>query len=268
MELNPLPPSSIRTVIVEDEPKSLLTLTSLLERYCTEVNLVGTAKSVSEGLQVLPSAHPDLVFMDIAMPDGNAFDLINRLDRVDFEIIFVTAYNEYALKAFEFSALHYILKPVNYEELQAAVHRYLQITSRQSINSRLEILNQSLQNNYLKISLPTQEGLVITELKEIIRIEADSNYSRFYLKNGTSLMVSKSLNQFEEILSGLGFIRIHNTHIINIDLVRKYQKGRGGTVILEDGTRLPVSIGRKEMFLSHLHGNSINMNDMHNHTPK
>lgn len=251
----------IRTVIVEDEPKSLLALKTLLERYCPDIELVGTASSVSEGIRVIPSIKPELVFMDIAMPDGNAFDLLNRLDKKEFEIIFITAYNDYALKAFEFSALHYLLKPINYLDLQQAVQRYQKLKPSLNLDSRLEILNENLERKYTRISLPTQEGLTVVELASIMHIESSSNYSLLHFAQGDSLLVSKSLNQFEEMLAGLGFVRIHNTHIINGKQVRKYHRGRGGRVTLTNGTNLAVSASRKKTFLDYLHRMSINIGE-------
>jgi len=242
----------IQTVIIEDEPKSLLTLQSLLDRYCPEVQVIATAGSVESGLHILAENNPELVFLDIAMPDGDAFDLLNKIGHVDFEIIFITAYNDFALRAFEFSALHYLLKPVNYLELQAAVQRFMKIRNYDSLGTRLDILNNSMKNHFDKISLPSNDGLIIVELKEIVRLEAAGNYSTIHLANDQSIVVTKTLYQFEEILDGLDFIRIHNTHLINLNYVKRYQRGQGGTVTMNDGTQLAVSRGRKAEFIDAL----------------
>lgn len=242
----------IKTVIIEDERKSLLTLMTLLERYCPEVEVVGSGNNVEEGFRVLNELKPELVFLDISMPDGDAFDLLGRIGIVDFEIVFVTAYNDFALKAFDFSALHYLLKPINYLDLQVAVRRFKKIRHASNIKPRLEILNQSLKNQFEKISLPTNDGLIIIEIKEIIRIEASHNYSIFYLTSGQNLIVTKSSNHFEEILRDLNFFRIHNTHLINLQYVKKYIRGQGGSVILSDGTQLSISRSRKADFLESL----------------
>jgi len=244
--------SKIRTVLVEDERKSLMTLETLLQRYCPEVEVVGTARSVEEGMAVIRREDPQLVFLDIAMPDGDAFDLLNRYGKVNFEIIFITAYNDYALKAFEFSALHYLLKPIKYTDLQSAVHRYLRVRPDNQLQTRLDILSSSLNNQYDRISLPANDGLVIVSIHEIIRIEASSNYSLVYLTSGESIVVSKAVSQFEEILQGLHFVRIHNTHLINLKYLKRYQRGQGGMVTLTDGSQIAVSKSRKIPFLESL----------------
>ncbi len=249
--------SKIRTVLVEDERKSMLTLETLLQRYCPEVEIAGMARCVEEGLSVIKDTNPELVFLDIAMPVGDAFDLLNRHGSGNFLIIFITAYNDYALKAFEFSALHYLLKPINYLDLQAAVQRYLRFKPDNSLQSRLDILNQSLRNHFDRISLPSSDGLIIVDIREIIRIEAASNYSLVYLLNGDNIIVSKAVSQFEEILTGLNFMRIHNTHLINLNYVKKYTRGQGGMVTLSDGTHIAVSRSRKNDFLEALKGLSL-----------
>ena len=249
----------IRTVIIEDEPKSLLTLQTLLERYCPDVMIVGTGNCVEAGVRVIEELAPELVFLDISMPDGDAFDLLNRIGKVEFGIIFITAYNDFALKAFEFSALHYLLKPINYTELQEAVQRFVKIRPSNNIQPRLDILNSSLKNHFDKISLPTNDGLVIVEIKEIMRFEAAGNYSTVFLAKDDSIVVSKTLNQFEEILVGLDFVRIHNTHLINLRFVKKYQRGQGGIVTMTDGTLLTVSRTRKNEFIEGLRNLSITM---------
>lgn len=252
----------IRTVIVEDENKSLLTLQTLLERYCPDIKVVGTGNCVEAGIRVLEELKPELVFLDIAMPDGDAFDLLHRIGRVDFEVIFITAYNDFALKAFEFSALHYLLKPINYTELQEAVQRYLKIRPASNIQSRLDVLNSSLKNNFDKISLPSNDGLIIVEIQEIVRFEAAGNYSTVFLVKGDSIIVTKTLNQFEEILTGLHFVRIHNTHLINLKYVKKYQRGQGGMVTMHNGTSLTVSRTRKNEFLDGLKNLSLTMGNV------
>lgn len=249
----------IRTVIIEDEHKSLLTLQTLLERYCPEVAIIGTGNCVEEGIRVIEELKPELVFLDIAMPDGDAFDLLNRIVKVEFEIIFITAFNDFALKAFEFSALHYLLKPINYRELENSVKRYMKIRHVNNIQPRLEILNHSLKNHFDKISLPSNDGLMIVEIKDIVRLEAAGNYSSVFLASSENIIVTKTLNQFEDILTGLDFIRIHNTHLINLRYVRKYKRGQGGTVTMTNGVTLAVSRTRKNEFIEALRNLSLTM---------
>jgi len=248
----------IKTVLVEDEKKSLLILHSLLEKYCPEVLVVGTAADVEQSRTVIKSLKPELVFLDIALPDGNAFDLLNDLGTIDFEIIFITAYNEYALKAFNFSALHYILKPVGHEDLVDAIQRFKKIRTNNEIQDRVEVLNQALNQNYSRISLPSSEGHIIIDIDQINYLEASSNYSIFYLINGESYVVSKTMNYFEDILSGLNFVRVHNTHMVNLGYVKKYNRGRGGMITMSDGTKLTVSASRKNEFLEKMGQQTFN----------
>lgn len=250
---------TIRTIIVEDENKSLLTLRTLLERYCPQIKVIGTGNCVEAGIRVIEELKPELVFLDIGMPDGDAFDLLNRIGKVEFEIIFITAYNDFALKAFEFSALHYLLKPINYIELQDAVQRYLKIRPITNLQSRLDILNSSLKSHFDKISLPSNDGLIIVEIQDIVRFEAAGNYSTVFLSQGDSIVVTKTLNQFEEILTGLLFVRVHNTHLINLRYVKKYQRGQGGVVTMNNGTQITVSRTRKNEFLEGLKNLSLIM---------
>lgn len=250
---------TIRTIIVEDENKSLLTLRTLLERYCPQIKVIGTGNCVEAGIRVIEELKPELVFLDIGMPDGDAFDLLNRIGKVEFEIIFITAYNDFALKAFEFSALHYLLKPINYIELQDAVQRYLKIRPITNLQSRLDILNSSLKSHFDKISLPSNDGLIIVEIQDIVRFEAAGNYSTVFLSHGDSIVVTKTLNQFEEILTGLLFVRVHNTHLINLRYVKKYQRGQGGVVTMNNGTQITVSRTRKNEFLEGLKNLSLIM---------
>ena len=245
--------------MVEDEKKSLMILRSLLENYCPEVLITGTAVDVEQGRSIIKSQKPDLVFMDIALPDGNAFDLLNELDTIDFEIVFITAYNEYALKAFRFSALHYILKPVGHQDLVDAIQRYKKICNKNEIQDRIQVLNQALIQNYSRISLPSSEGHVIIDIDQITYLEASSNYSIFYLINGESYVVSKTMNYFEEILSGLNFVRVHNTHMVNLGYVKKYNRGRGGMITMADGTKLTVSASRKNEFLEKMGRQTFNL---------
>lgn len=249
----------IKTVIVEDENKSLLTLQTLLERFCPEIQVIGTGNCVEAGIRVIEELKPELVFLDIAMPDGDAFDLLNRIEKVEFEIIFITAYNDFALKAFEFSALHYLLKPINYRELQNAVQRYKKIRPVTYIQPRLDVLNSSLNSHYNKICLPSNDGLIIFEIQDIERFEAAGNYSTVYFAKGESIIVTKNLNQFEDLLNGLDFVRIHNTHLINLQYVKKYQRGQGGLVTMTSGTEISVSRTRKEEFLRRLKNHSLTM---------
>ncbi|HRY33338.1 MAG TPA: LytTR family DNA-binding domain-containing protein [Bacteroidales bacterium] len=239
----------ITTVLVDDENKSLLTLRKLIEQYCPELIVLGTAGNVRTAVEAIDSLHPGLVFLDISLPDGNGFDILEQVEYKNFHVIFVTASDRYAVKAFEFSAIHYLLKPVNHSELQEAVSRFFHRQEDILNENRLHILRESLSNRHEKIILPCAEGFCVVELNQITRIEADDNYSWFYLQNGDKILVSKSLGNFEQLLKDLPFIRVHSKHLINIRYLVKYVKGKGGYVIMQDGSHLDVSESRKREFL-------------------
>ncbi|WP_180335796.1 LytR/AlgR family response regulator transcription factor [Labilibaculum filiforme] len=242
----------IKTLIVDDELKSQSTLNKLLEMYCPAVEVIGFANNVESGIEAINKLKPDLVFLDISMPDGDGFEVLERVTNRNFEVVFTTAFNDYAIKAFQFAALHYLLKPINYIELQAAVDRYQQNHQDIDLNEKIKILCDSLSNHHQKIILPTSNGLRIVELSQVIRCEADGSYTNFYLNDNTVLMVSKVLSNFEDILPAEIFCRVHSKHLVNLNYVSQYIKGRGGRIILSSGKEVEVSESKKKDFLKRL----------------
>ncbi len=243
----------IRTILIDDEKSSLIILEKLLEKNVPEVEIIGKAQSVAEGIKIIDELKPDLVFLDISMPDGDGFEVLEKVDYKDFGIIFVTAYDQYAIKAFEFSALHYILKPVKAEELVEAVNRYKQSKSSASdIIEKLKYLNLNLGEKPTKLILPTSSGMHIIDFDDIIRCESSNNYTTFFLKDGKKIVVSKSIQTYEKLLKDSHFCRIHNKHIVNLKYIKKYVRGRGGYVVLANGEQIDVSEGRKKQFLEKL----------------
>lgn len=242
----------IRTVLIDDESKSLLTLNWLLEKYCSNVEVVGVAQSVKTGLECIEEFRPDLVFLDISMPDGDGFEVLENVVYQDFGVIFTTAFNDYALKAFQFSALHYLLKPINYKELQEAIERFNSSREGMELSEKIRVLCESLNNQHKKIILPTSVGLRLVELNDIVRCEANGNYTLFFLVDKEKLLVSKTLNNFEEILSDVNFCRVHSKHLVNLNYVEHYVKGRGGHLILSCSKQVDVSESKKKEFLFRL----------------
>ncbi len=242
----------IKALIIDDELKSQSTLHKLLERYCTGVEVIGFAHNVESGILAINNLKPNLVFLDISMPDGDGFEVLERVTNRDFEVVFTTAFNDFAIKAFQFAALHYLLKPINYIELQAAVDRYKENHQNIDLNEKIKILCDSLNNHHQKIILPTANGLRIIELSQILRCEADGSYTNFYLSDDTVLMVSKVLSNFEEILPPDIFCRVHSKHLVNLNFISQYIKGRGGRIIFTNGKEIDVSEGKKKVFLSRL----------------
>lgn len=243
----------IKTVLVDDEPNNLETLQQLLLKYCPQVTIAGTADSVIKAREVIVETKPDLVFLDIEMPYGNAFELLNSLSSVDFEIIFVTAFGNYAIEAIKFSALDYLLKPVNIKELQASVQKAAQRIQFKSISQKLDNLFYNLnatKPSLQKIALPTLDGLIFVNIKDLVWLEARGSYTCVYLSSQQRIMVSRTLKEFEDVLPEDHFSRIHQSYVINHNFIRKYNRGRGGTIEMEDGTVIEVSMRKKDEFLA------------------
>jgi len=242
----------IKAIIVDDEMKSQSSLFKLLERFCPEVEVIGFACNVQTAVEIIDQENPDLVFLDISMPDGDGFEVLDRVHSRKFEVIFTTAYNEYALKAIQFSALHYLLKPINYSELKDAVTRFQNSKKDISLDEKFKVLYDSLKNEHKKIILPAANGLRMVELNDIVRCEANGSYTDFFLEKKEDLMVSKPLSNFMEILPEHLFCRVHSKHLVNLNYVEQYIKGRGGRIILKDGKEIEVSEGKKKEFLERL----------------
>jgi len=242
---------TISAVIIDDEPGNVLTLVELVKQYCPNVSIAGTAPDPLKGYDLVVEAKPDLVFLDIEMPYGNAFDLLDKLLPVSFEVIFVTAFNDYAIKAFKYAALDYILKPVNIDELKAAINKVSQRLEEKNINIRISSLLDNLRSGNTvpqKIALPTIEGCSFENVNDIMYLQAEGSYTYIQSKEKTKLLVSKNLKEFEEILPPASFCRIHHSSIININFVKKYFKGRGGYVQMDDGITIEISARKKNDF--------------------
>ncbi len=239
----------IRAIIIDDEHESRNTVVNILNGFCKNVNVVAQAENVKEGLEKVEREKPDVVFLDIQMPDGTGFDLLEQLPEISFQVIFVTAFDQYALKAIKFSALDYILKPVNPQHLIDAVEKLKKPESDFGLISKQISTLLRNKNGFERITLPTFEGLRFIILKDIIRCEADSNYTNFYLNSGENILVTKTLKEYDETLSGLDFIRVHQSHLVNSKYIERYIKGDGGTIIMTDGSQVEVSRRKKEAFL-------------------
>ncbi|MBI9036982.1 MAG: response regulator transcription factor [Bacteroidales bacterium] len=241
----------IRSIIIDDEEKGRNTLRNFLKKYCNNISVVAEGDCVKSGLEKISTYNPDLVFLDIQMPDGTGFNLLEKIKEIDFKVIFVTAYDQYALKAFKFSAIDYLLKPIDPEKLIDAVNRLSDIEDIKSINKKLEVLVGN-NNRFEKIALPTVNGVHLVKIKDIIRCESESNYTTIFLATGKKILVTKTLKEYDEMLTPMHFYRVHQSHLINLAFVEKYHKGEGGFVIMEDGSEIEVARRRKEGFLSEL----------------
>lgn len=243
---------NIRTVLVDDEKNSLIIMQKLLEKHVPNVEVVATAQSVNEGIEVINDKKPDLVFLDISMPDGDGFEILGKVEHNNFQVIFSTAYDQYAIRAFEVAALHYILKPVKPEDLIEALKRFEEASKDNDLSDKIKVLNGALKNAPQRLVLPTSNGMHIIDIEEIVRCESSNNYTTFFLTNKQKIVVSKSIQLYEQMLSVSHFCRIHNKHLVNLKFITKYVKGRGGHVLLNDGSKIDVSDGRKKNFLEKL----------------
>lgn len=239
-----------KAVIVDDEERSRQTLAGLLTRYCPEINVIAEACSVSEALQVLEAQSPDVIFLDINLPDGSGMDILERLPQRTFEVIFTTAYNEYSLKAFQYAALHYLLKPINFVQLREAVARLGKIAPQNDV--RYRVMHEQLREERKSIVLGSLDGFSVVEIETIVRCEADSNYTKVFFTKAKPFVASRNLSHFEELLADIGFARIHNKHLVNVKHVRQYHRGRGGFVEMTDGSQVEVSVRKKDEFLETL----------------
>ena len=244
--------NKLKAVIVDDELASRETLASYLKNYCPDIELVADADSVKSGLEIIKKHKPDVVFLDIEMPYGNAFDLLEQIDHVDFDLVFVTAYSNYAIKALNMSASYYILKPISIDELINAVEKIKSERNSGDISIQSKILIENIQSankqNH-KIVLPQLNGFDVIKVNEIIRCQANDNFTEFYLTNGTKKLISRTLKFYEDILKDFDFVRIHKSHLINLQYVTKYMKGKGGQVEMTDGSIVDVSANQKASFL-------------------
>lgn len=241
----------LRAILVDDEQNSLENLQNKLQKYCPVVKILAALQNPEEAVSVVSIQKPDVIFLDIEMPKMNGFRFVETLIDYEGEIIFITAYNQFAIEAMRISAFDYLVKPVSIDDLQNAISR-LQEQRTKHTKERLNILKQSIgeqKSQENKIAVPTNEGLEFIVIKNIVRIESSTNYSRLYLINRQPLLVTKLLKDFEELLTPYRFFRVHNSHLINLNYISKYIRGEGGHVVMENGDVVDVSRRKKEEFL-------------------
>lgn len=239
----------IRTLIIDDEAKARQALRQQIAQDFADIEVVGEAANIAEGRSQILLHKPALVFLDVQMPDGTGFDLLASFDQLGFKVIFVSAFDHFAINAFRFSAVDYLLKPVHPNDLRRAIEKVCHQEKSQS-----DALKTLLNNNrsLTRIALPSTDELVFVAIQDIVRCESDSNYTHFYLVNGEHFLVSKTLKEYEDMLENQGFFRIHKSSLINLKHLKKYKKGEGGTVTMIDGSQLEVSRRRKDDFLKAL----------------
>ena len=241
----------IKTIIIEDEAKSRSSLRQKLIEFCPEVAVVAEAEDGIEGIGLIEKHDPQLVFLDIEMPKMNGFEMLNAIKEKKFHIIFTTAYDRYAIKAIKYAAFDYLLKPVDIEELKIAVTRAAGSETGQT-KKQIELLQQNIQHpkkQFNKLAVPTLEGLLFFDIADIIYLEANSNYTDIFFSNKTKILTSRTLKDFEELLPKDIFFRVHHSYLINLNYIKRYIKGDGGQIELQNGTYVDVSRRKKEEFL-------------------
>ena len=247
----------MKTIIIDDENHARIALKQEIEFNCPQLQIVAEANNVKTGIEVIHTHQPDLVFLDIQLTDGLGFDILDQVKHLKFKVIFTTAYSEYALKAIKFSALDYLLKPIDGEELREAIQRLKQST-QESFDLQIQnfFKNQQLQNPHKRIAFNTAEGIHLYELQNIIRCTSEGNYTHFYFSNGKKLLIAKTLKEAEELLCSYNFERIHKSHIINLDHMVSYFNKDNGYVVMSDKSEITVSQRKKPKLLALL--NSFN----------
>lgn len=243
----------ITTVLVDDDANLRKGMTALLTQYAADIKIVGEAENISDAIQIITDKAPQVVFLDIQLAEGTGFDILEKLTKligkITFQVVFITAHEQYAIKAFRFSALDFLLKPVDPDELQKVIEK-IRITIQKSENfDHIELLLENIskkKDTFRRIALSTSEGIHLFDIKEIIRCEAEDNYTKFFFKTGKPILISKTLKEYEDLLEGHGFERIHQSHLINLAYLKSYIKKDGGYVIMEGNIHLPISQRKKE----------------------
>ncbi len=243
----------ITAVLIDDDKHLREGLKALLLRYTNEINIIGEAESVKTGVETLNTLQPQVIFLDIHLSDGTGFDILEQLaknkGKTSAHIVFITAHEQYAVKAFKFSALDFLLKPVDPEELQHTIAKIKEAVGKSSSFEHIDLLLENIRkkvDHFKRIALSTSDGIHLFEISDIIRCEAKGNYTEFFIKNHKPLLISRTLKEFEEMLTEHGFERIHQSHLINLSFLKSYIKSDGGYVIMSDNTNIPLAQSKKE----------------------
>lgn len=242
----------IRCVLVDDESNSLEMMEWLLKTYCPQVTIEAMCNSAEKGIEAIHRHRPDVVFLDIEMPKMNGFDMLEQFGKLFFDVVFCTAYDQFAIKAFKYSALNYLLKPVDPDDLKDTIRRIEERKSsptREQIELLLQNIQQAPRPTVQRVALTTGDGLIFVSTKDILYCEAESNYTAVVLEGGKKVLVSKVLKDIEEVLAGADFYRIHNSFVINLNHIKKYVRGDGGYVVMNNDVTLGISRSRRQEFM-------------------
>lgn len=241
----------LRAIIIDDEAHTRQNIRKMIAQHCPDVNIIAEADGVMNGAEAIRNYHPDLIFLDIKMEDGTGFDLLEKLKPIDFKVIFITAWDNYAIQAFKFSALDYLLKPLDAEELTAAVHKARNVLQR-DFNTQLENLHDHIDSQdrkHKKIIIRTAENIYLINICDILYGESDGNYTTIWLIGDKPIISSTSLREYDELLKDWGFFRVHKSYLVNVRHINRFEKAEGGSVVLSGGEKIPVASRKKEMLL-------------------
>jgi two-component system LytT family response regulator len=241
----------LKTAIIDDEKDSQDVLKNLLQKYCSDLEIIGMSESVTEGIHLINQTQPDLVFLDVELQDGTGFDILKKIPERPFHVIFISAFNHYSLKAIKFSALDFLVKPIDASELVESIEKYRKKRSEASGNSihDYDVLLENLRaEKPRKLAIPCSDGLEYLDIAEVLYMKADGSYVQIFLQDGTSRVIAKNLKDFHSKLKDDGYFRIHNSYLINLRHMKKYHRKDGGLVRMSDNTLLPISKAKLELF--------------------
>tara|TARA_R110002049_G_scaffold10476_13_gene51550 strand:+ start:3610 stop:4359 length:750 start_codon:yes stop_codon:yes gene_type:complete len=247
----------LKAVIIDDEKHCISRLERLMKPYANLIEVVARCTSVSNAKSAIVLYKPNVIFLDVELQNETGFDLLAQLTNIDFEVVFTTAHNKYAVDAFRYSAMDFLLKPIGESDIKRTLSKLREHVSLKDMATKIELLFYNLESRNgspKKITIPTQEGLTVVNSSDIIRCQSDANYTHLYFKDKTKIIASKTLKYFEESLENLGFFRSHQSHLINMGCINKYVKGKGGYVVMNDNSTVEISVRRKEEFLKRLNG--------------
>lgn len=242
----------IRCVLIDDESNSLEMMEWLLKTYCPQVKIEAMCNAASKGIEAINKHKPDLVFLDIEMPHMNGFDMLEQFDKLSFDVVFCTAYDQFAIRAFKYSALNYLLKPIDPEDLKETIRRIEEkktTPSKEQIELLFQNIKQTVRPTAQRIALTTGDGMIFVPTQDILYCQAESNYTSVVLAGGKKIVVSKVLKDIDEALSGPDFFRVHNSYLINLNQISKFVRGDGGYVIMTDGATVSISRSRRQEFM-------------------
>ena len=240
-------------ILIDDDANLRAGMRQLLSMYAPEINVLGEAESVQSGVEAINLFQPQVIFLDIQLSDGTGFDLLEKLaemnGKISSQVVFITAHEQYAIKAFRFSALDFLLKPVDPEELQKVIYKIKNVLAKSDNYAHIDLLLENIRrkvDNFKRIALSTSDGIHLFEISDIIRCESEDNYTKFFIKNNKPILISKTLKEYEDLLTEHGFERIHQSHLINLVYLKSYIKRDGGYVVMADNSHLPISQRKKE----------------------